>query len=84
MHAIDESSPLHGATLESLHHSQAEIIVLLSGRDDTLSDIIYSRHSYMPDEILWNRRFVDVLDVTPAGRRIVDLRRFHDTEPIGS
>jgi inward rectifier potassium channel len=84
MHPIDESSPLHGATLESLYDSQVEIIILLSGRDDTLSDIIYARHSYMPDEILWNRRFVDVLDMTPAGRRVVDLRRFHDTEPLRS
>lgn len=80
MHQIDASSPLHGATFESLCDAQAEIIVLLSGTDDALADIIYARHSYVPDEILWNRRFVDVLALTPTGRRIVDLRRFHDTE----
>jgi len=82
MHTIDESSPLYGVTLDGLYESQVEIIILLNGRDDTLSDVIFARHSYMPDEIIWNRRFVDVLDVTPAGRRVVDLRRFHDTEPM--
>ena len=82
MHAIDESSPLFGLTLESLYDCQVEIIITLNGRDDTLSDIIFARHSYMPDEILWDRRFVDVLGITPAGRRVVDLRRFHDTEPL--
>jgi inward rectifier potassium channel len=82
MHPIDESSPLHGADIDSLYHDQVEIIILLSGRDDTLSDIIYARHSYMPDEILWNRRFVDVLDVTPAGRRLLNLHCFHKTEPL--
>ena len=79
MHAIDESSPLHGTTPEQLLDSQVEIIVLLSGTDDTLADLIYARHSYLPDEILWHRRFVDVLDLTPTGRRVVDLRHFHET-----
>jgi inward rectifier potassium channel len=82
MHPIDDASPLYGMTLDRLYESQAEIIILLSGRDDTLSDIIFARHSYTPNEILWDRRFVDVLDVTPAGRRVVDLHRFHDTEPM--
>jgi inward rectifier potassium channel len=84
MHVIDEASPLHGVTSKSLYDSQIEIIVLLRGTDDTLADIIYARHSYMPDEILWDRRFVDVLALTPSGRRIVDLHRFHDTEPLSS
>jgi inward rectifier potassium channel len=33
------------------------------------------------DDIVWNRRFVDVLSRTPRGHRLVDLTRFHDTEP---
>ena len=82
MHPIDEASPLYGATIDSLYEDQVEIIVLLSGRDDTLSDMIYARHSYMPDEILWNRRFVDVIAITPSGRRQVNLQCFHRTEPL--
>lgn len=82
MHRIDETSPLYGATLESLVAGQAELFVLLSGRDDSLADTIYARHNYRPEDILWDRRFVDVISVTPGGRRIVDLNRFHDTEPV--
>src|SRR5579864_6542835 len=78
MHPIDEASPLHGATLDSLFREEAEIIILMSGRDDTLSDIIYARHSYMPNEVLWNRRFVDVLEETPSGRRMLNLHCFHE------
>jgi inward rectifier potassium channel len=84
MHRIDETSPLHGATLESLEAGQAELFVLLSGRDDSLADTIYARHSYRPRDILWGRRFVDVLTITPEGRRMVDLTRFHDTVPAAS
>ena len=82
MHPIDESSPLRGADIDSLYQDQVEVIILLSGRDDTLSDIIYARHSYMPDEIMWNQQFVDVLEVTPSGRRLLDLHCFHETAPL--
>lgn len=82
MHAIDESSPLHGLSLDDLFHWQMEIIILLRGTDDVLADLVYVRHAYTPDEIIWNHRFVDVLSVSQNGRRVVDLTRFHDTCPI--
>jgi inward rectifier potassium channel len=84
MHRIDEKSPLHGATTEGLKDAQAEILVLLSGTDDTLADRIYARHTYAPNDILWNRYFVDVLGVLPNGRRVVDLAKFHDTAPFST
>jgi inward rectifier potassium channel len=82
MHHIDEASPLHGLTLESMREKQMEIIAMLSGTDDTMAEQIYSRHAYQPGDILWNRHFVDVLSMTPTGKRVVDLTRFHDTEEV--
>jgi inward rectifier potassium channel len=82
MHAIDERSPLHGLSNQDFCDRQMEIIILLRGTDDTLADLVYVRHAYTPDDIIWNHRFVDVLSVTPQGRRVVDLTRFHDTCPI--
>ena len=82
MHRIDQASPLHGMTSATMRENEMEIVVLLSGNDETLADRIYARHSYLPHEILWARRFVDVLSSTSAGRRIVDLTRFHQTEPV--
>jgi inward rectifier potassium channel len=55
---------------------------MLSGTDETINDRIYARHSYMAEEILWERRFVDVVSVTPSGHRMVDLHHFHDTQEI--
>jgi inward rectifier potassium channel len=81
MHRIDETSPLYGVTPEMLEENEMEVVVLLSGRDDILADTIYARHVYEPHHILWGRRFVDVLSVSPQGRMIVDLNKFHDTEP---
>jgi len=82
MHAIDERSPLHGLSIDDLYNRQMEIIILLRGPDDTLADLVYVRHAYTPDNIIWNHRFVDVLSVNSHGRRVVDLTRFHDTCPI--
>lgn len=82
MHRIDETSPLRGLSQDDLFNREMELIVLLRGTDDTLADIIYARHAYGPDDIVWNQRFVDVISVTPQGRRMVDLTKFHDTCPI--
>ncbi len=82
MPRIDQASPLSGVTQDGLYEGEMEIVVLLSGTDETLADRIYARHSYAPDDIQWNRRFVDVLSSTPQGRRVVDLNRFNDTYPV--
>ncbi|MGD0191142.1 MAG: ATP-sensitive inward rectifier potassium channel 10 [Rhizomicrobium sp.] len=81
MHRIDETSPLFGLDHEALFDMEAEILIMLSGTDETLADVIYTRHSYTPNEILPGRRFVDVVTVLDTGQRMVDLNRFHDTEP---
>ena len=78
MHIIDETSPLYGETAETLHHSNIEIIVILTGMDETVAQTIHTRHSYLADEIHWNHRFVDILVTMPDGKRLIDYTRFHD------
>jgi inward rectifier potassium channel len=80
LHAIDESSPLHGATYEDLKEWQAEIVIVLSGADDIFAQRIHARHSYLPDEIHWNQRFEDVLSIDDKGNRIIDYGRLHDVK----
>jgi inward rectifier potassium channel len=82
MHRIEETSPLYGLDLAAMREREIEIIILLSGTDETLADVIYARYSYTPNDLRWDHRFIDVLSETPAGRRVVDLHKFHDTEPV--
>jgi inward rectifier potassium channel len=82
LHPIDEASPLFGATPESLQADQIEIVVTLMGIDETYAQTVYARHSYIADEIAWNRRFADILDRLADGSRIIDYRRFHDLEEM--
>jgi inward rectifier potassium channel len=79
MHEIDRDSPLHGATSASLQADNAELIVTASGIDETIAARVHARTSYLPHEILWSHRFVDVIGWSDDGCRVIDYRRFHDT-----
>ena len=78
MHSIDEASPLFGCTAESLQAEGAEIVVALNGVDEVFAQRIYARHSYLSDEILWDRTLVDVLTTDENGRRVVNYYNFHE------
>jgi len=80
MHVIDETSPLFGQTLETLIADKAEIVVILAGVDETLAQRIHARHSYLPHEIVWDRRLADIITIEDSGRPVVDYGRFHDLE----
>jgi inward rectifier potassium channel len=84
-HRIDEHSPLFGETAETLRAKDAEIVVLLAGVDEVLSQTVYARHAYDAADIRWGYRFVDVLQVDGQGsddeRTLLDLTRFDDMEP---
>jgi inward rectifier potassium channel len=78
MHPIDENSPLFNATRQALLERDSELVVTLTGLDETLSQTIHGRHSYTPDEIIWNHQFVDLFGRSPDGRLAIDYARFHD------
>ena len=82
MHEIDRDSPLYGADAAALEAQNVELVVTASGIDETIAQRVNARTSYLPDEILWGRRFVDVLGWTEDGRRVIDYQRFHDTVSV--
>ena len=84
MHPIDEHSPLYGATAETLADAEAEIVVTLTGIDETVSQTIHSRHSFVASEILWNMQFVDTLSKTADGKLAIDYSHFHHIVPCNS
>ncbi|MEG3860339.1 ion channel [Microcoleus sp. herbarium12] len=82
MHAIDENSPLYQLTAKDLIEQQAEIVITLTGIDDTVSQTIHARHSFVASEIVWDQRFVDIIHRQPDGSRVVDYTLFHDVKPV--
>ena len=83
MHEIDAASPLYGATAASLAAEQAELLVTVMGVDETMSQTIHARTSYLSTEFVFGRRFTDLFGYTPEGRMVIDYARFHETLPDG-
>ena len=81
LHTIDASSPLHGATPETLVRDEVEIMLTVVGIDETSAQNLYARHTYSPDQIRWGARHADMLSDLPDGRLQLDVRRFHDVVP---
>jgi inward rectifier potassium channel len=82
VHPIDENSPLHGVTPGELAASDAEVLILLSAIDETISQAVHARSSYKHDEIVWSARFADMFEKSSDGRLGIDLRRLHSIERV--
>ncbi|MDJ1179956.1 ion channel [Roseofilum sp. BLCC_M91] len=84
MHPIDEQSPFYhyGLTPEKIQEWQPEVIVSLTGLDETVSQTIHSRYWYHPEDIRCNVAFVNVVSTNKKGTRCIDYTHFHDVEPL--
>ena len=80
VHPIDPASPFAGKTPEQLIDAEAEVLVLLSGIDETFAQTVFARSSYRAEEIGFNRRFRSIFVVEDGGRLSVDVSRLHETE----
>ena len=81
MHPITNESPLHGCTHQDMNKSDLLIAVSVTGLDEILGQDVHARGEYTAESILIERRFVDIL-IPKEGHTILDLTRFHDTEPL--
>ena len=82
MHRVDATSPLHGFTTETLRAVGAEILVTVTGLDETMAQTVHARASYLPDEVMFEHRYLDIFGFTHDGVRAIDYRKFHSTEPV--
>ena len=81
MHPIDRASPLWGETPESLAESDAAILIILTGLDETFSSTIHARYTYKVSDLLWSMRFTDILHKTDDGNYYIDYKCFHEVIP---
>jgi inward rectifier potassium channel len=82
MHSIDVHSPLYGHDENSLTAINAQIQVAIVGIDEAVSYTISARHTYSSQELLFDRRFVDIVVPQANGDRHIDYRHFHSTVSI--
>jgi inward rectifier potassium channel len=85
VHPIDETSPFFGMSDEDLRAAKGEFLVLLTGFDETFSQTVNTRSSYLAEEIVWNARFADIFNrPSEDGLLTIDVRKLHSIEPVGT
>ena len=83
VHPITPRSPMWGLKHADLVESDAELLVLLIGTDETLSQSVHSRSSYEADEIVWGARFANMFMRSETEGIIgMNLNRIHDIEAV--
>ena len=80
MHQIDELSPIYGMTPEEFKRTNTTLTIILSGIDETVSQMVHARHVYTHKSILINKQLVDVIFHSEDGNRYIDYNLFHDVE----
>ena len=81
VHPIDNGSPLYGLSHQDLVATDAEILILLTGIDETFSQSVHARSSYKPNSILFGRKFSNIYNEVEDGQPIsIDVRRLSETE----
>ncbi len=83
VHPIEADSPLSGWSSSELLSASAEVLILLTGIDETSSQTVHSRSSYKADEIVWNAVFGTVFRRDERlGILGMDIKRLHDIRPV--
>jgi len=78
VHPIDEESPLYGISKEELLERGAEFIILLKAFDESFSQTIYSRHSYIANELVWGQKFANMVSLSENGMRVLHIDKLSD------
>ena len=80
VHPIDDKSPLFGLSRDDLDRSDAEIMILVTGTDETFSQSVHARSSYKPSEIQFGKKFASIYEPLENGVASIDVRRLSEVE----
>jgi inward rectifier potassium channel len=80
-HVIDETSPLHQATPESLETRRALFFVSVVGVDPVIAAAVQTQQDYTWRDVRFGERFVEIYTQSGEGQLTVDYGRLNETEP---
>jgi inward rectifier potassium channel len=78
MHVIDEASPLHGETPETLENTQSAFLLSIEGVDEATSQSMLARQQWSHRDLRWNHRYLDLVNADGSGLNIIDYKVFHE------
>lgn len=82
VHPIDDRSPMAGLSDADLRARDVEMIVLVTGVDETFAQQVHARTSYRAHEVAWGAKFRNIFNPPDArGRLSVDVHRLDEYDP---
>jgi inward rectifier potassium channel len=84
LHRIEPGSPLSALTSSTNVRMSPQLVVSLTGIDDTFGQPIHATQYYDAPNILPGQRFIDMASNGPDGRLILDFELFDAVEADGS
>ena len=82
VHPIDKESPIANFSIEEMKKRGAEVLILVSGFDDTFNQDVHSRYSYTASEFIDDAKFKPAFDVNVAGAVEIDIQDIHKFEKV--
>ncbi|MEZ4362073.1 MAG: ion channel [Kofleriaceae bacterium] len=79
MHVLDDTSPLRGFDAAQFTEWDAELILSVSGVDDTTMQPLHAIRSYETAHLRWGVKFATMIS-SQDGALVVDLGKFHEVE----
>jgi inward rectifier potassium channel len=81
VHPITETSPMYGLSSNDFIATDAEVLILLTATDETFAQVVHTRSSYKPEQVMCGYKFVSVYNTVEEGRPIsIDLRKLSQIE----
>lgn len=82
IHKLDEHSPLFLRDADSLAGQKVQLILTISGIDETTLQSVITRHVFSHEDIRWDHGFVDLIYSDDEGNDHVDYLRLQDVTPL--
>lgn len=82
VHPIDESSKLYSFSASDFAAKDVEIFILITVFDDSFSQTVHSRSSYMGKEIVYGAKFRLPFYVNDDGETVLDVHKVGDYDKV--
>jgi inward rectifier potassium channel len=82
VHYIDQKSPFYGKSPQQIEEEQGELLILVTGFDETFSQEVQTRYSYVSKDIVWNAKFTKAYWTNEEGDIIFNLKDLHHFEKM--
>jgi inward rectifier potassium channel len=83
VHPIDENSPIYNLTAADFEKKDAEILIMLSGTDETFAQMVHTRSSYKTDKIKFGYKFSNMYNQVENNQPIsINIKKLSEIERV--